>query len=38
MFNDEVNFIENKYLSGLLMSCPGLLIVTVFNLAVCTSG
>ena len=33
--NDEMNFIENKYLTGILMSCLGLLPVTVqHNLAV----
>ena len=32
-YQTEMNFTENKYLTGLLMSCPGLLHVTV-NLAV----
>ena len=33
-----MNFIENKYLPDLLMSCPELLYVTVLHLAGCTSG
>ena len=28
-YQPEINFIENKYLTGLLMSCPGLLPVTL---------